>query len=94
MIYFNDRGLSASRHSDQQSWLLFAGTSATEFFTPFLHAFQRGQTTAAFFYERKFGPRIVFHSFSVLDNQVTSIQSVGITLQPHWRVDAAGGVGE
>ncbi len=91
--YFDARGLSVLRQSDRQRWMAFAGTTATELATPFLRSFTTGETTGAFFYERKFRPRAVFHSWNILRGEWTSIQSVGINLKPTWNVSAAAGVG-
>ncbi len=91
--YFNGRGLSISRRRDDQQWMLFAGATAREFSTPFLRSFDTGDPTAAFSYERKLRPRVVLRSWNIIRSQFTSIQSIGMTLKPHWKVAGAAGVG-
>jgi len=91
--YFYGRGVSVSQHTKNQQWLAFAGTSALPVDAPFLRAYETGTATSAFFYERRYSPRVVFHSLNIFRDQVTSIQSLGVTLNPHWKVAAAGGVG-
>jgi hypothetical protein len=91
--YFDGLGLSVSRHGDEQSWMVFAGVTASEFSTPFLRTFQPDQPAGAVFYERQLTPRFTFHSSNIFRSEMTSIQSVGVRLRPHWKVGAAGGIG-
>ncbi len=91
--YFNGRGLTVTRRSDRESWTAFGGATTREFSTSFLRSFAATEPAGAFFYERKFRPRIKFHSWNIAGAQMTSLQSVGISIRPNWRVAATAGVG-
>ncbi|MCU1260059.1 MAG: hypothetical protein JWO80_2944 [Bryobacterales bacterium] len=91
--YFDGRGLTVSRHSRSDSWMAFAGASTSEFNTSFARTFRVEQAAGAFFYERRFGPRITLQSSNILSRGLTSIQSVGVAVTPNWKLDAAAGVG-
>jgi hypothetical protein len=90
---FYGRGVSLGRRSDKQQWLLFAGTSASPFSTPFLRAYESARPTGAFFYEAHLSPRITYHSYNMFSDQMTSIQSLGITIRAGWKLAAASGIG-
>jgi hypothetical protein len=91
--YFDARGVTLSRSTDKQSWMLFGGASATELSAPFAHSFATGDPTGAFFYGRKLGQHLAFHSWNIAGSRSTSIQSLSFRIQPHWMVAAAGGIG-
>jgi hypothetical protein len=91
--YFDARGVAFSRKTEDQNWMIFAGTAATDFSTSFARSFASSGLTGAVFYERKLSSRISFTSRNVFRRDVTSIQSVGIQLAPKWKISAAGGIG-
>ncbi len=90
---FYGRGLSVSRRSARDHWLLFGGKTALPLATPFLRAYQTDRAAGAFFYERRLNPRLILHSFNILSDKSTSVHSLGFQVDPHWKVSAAAGVG-
>ena len=91
--YFDGRGLSVSRHNQAETWTVFAGSLAGEFSTSFVKTYQSERAAAAFFYERKAGARVTFHSSNVLSRGLTSIESVNIAVSRNWKLDTSAGVG-
>jgi hypothetical protein len=92
-VYYG-RGVSVGRRSEEQQWVLFAGTSASPFSTPFLRAYERGGAAGGFFYEaHPSDSMLTYHFYSIVSDQVTAIQSLGIKLYPNWKVAIATGFG-
>jgi hypothetical protein len=90
---FYARGLSVSRHSARDQWLLFWGKTAVPLATPFLRAYETDRAAGAFFYERRLNSRLILHSFNILSDKSTSVHSLGFQVDPHWKVSAAAGMG-
>lgn len=90
---FYGRGVSFGTRAEGGQLTLFAGLSGNELSTPFLRAYQTERATGMIFYERRFSPRVTYHSFNILRREVTSIQSLSFLINPRWKVAAAGGVG-
>lgn len=91
--YFDGRGVAVSRKTENQNWMVFAGTTATDFSTSFARSFGSSGLTGAVFYQRKLNSRLSFTSRNVFRHDITSIQSVGVQLTRAWKMSAAGGVG-
>jgi len=91
--YFDALGLALSRRTENQSWVLFAGTAATDFSTSFARSFASSGLTGAFFYNRTLNSRLSLTSRNIFRRDLTSIQSVGLQLMPNWKISAAGGIG-
>jgi hypothetical protein len=92
-VYYG-RGVSVGRRSDEQQWLLFAGTSASPFSTPFLRAYERGGATGGFFYEgHSSDSAFTYHLYSIVSDQVTAIASLAIKPYPNWKLAWATGFG-
>jgi len=90
---FSARGLEVGRSYERVSWSVFAGTSALQSYFAFYHTYDPDRPTGAAFFTWNVTDRLTFRSDTVVQDKLTSMQSLRYALRKHWAVVGAAGVG-
>jgi hypothetical protein len=91
--YFAGLGVFVQKRDESRTVSAFAGTTANEQTTTFYRAFTANQPTGGFFVDQKLNSDFSFHSIDLMQDRLTSIQSVRYKPSDNFEVSAAGGVG-
>jgi len=93
MQSFSARGLQVGKSYERMSWSVFAGTSALQSYFAFYHTYEPDLPTGAAFFNWNITSRLTFRSDTVVQDKLTSLQSLRYALRKHWAVVGAAGVG-
>jgi hypothetical protein len=93
MHSFSARGLEVGKSYERMSWSVFGGTSSLQRYFAFYHTYESDQPTGAAFFNWDITKRLRFRSDTVIQDKLTSLQSLRYTLRKHWALVGAAGVG-
>lgn len=91
--YFTARGFGAAKAGERFSWLSFAGTSSTDFATPYFRGARSEKGIGVFFADSTLTPSVRLFTRNVFSDRQTSISGLDWRLGRGMQVALAGGVG-
>jgi hypothetical protein len=91
--YFAGRGIFVQKNDENRTVSAFAGTTAGEQSTNFYRTFTTEQPTAGIFLEQKLNSEFAFHSVNLVQDSLTSIQSLHYRRAEGLDFGLAGGMG-
>jgi hypothetical protein len=91
--YFSGRGVAVQKSGESRSIVFFAGTTADENSSLFYKTYESRDPVGGVFYEQKLSNTLSFHSMNLVEEKLTSIQSLHYQVKENWDVSAATGLG-
>jgi len=91
--YFLGRGMSAERKNAGGRLLVYAGTTSTGTFAPFLSTARSERGLGLVFYERQLSRTLRFTSYNAFSSRQTSIQALEWKPREDLKIATSGGIG-